>query len=165
MIIRHSSKNDIPKMLEIYETARAFMRSTGNMEQWINGYPSKEVLEKDIENNESYICEKDGEIVGTFVYNIGIDKTYNKIYEGQWLNNKPYGYIHRIAGDGKTKGVGSFCINWAFEKCGNMKIDTHADNKPMQNLLLKLGFKKCGIIYIADGSQRVAFQKEKKVIR
>lgn len=58
MIIRHSLKNDIPKMLEIYETARAFMRSTGNMEQWINGYPSKEVLEKDIENNESYICEK-----------------------------------------------------------------------------------------------------------
>ena len=73
--------------------------------------------------------------------------------------------IFIIAGDGKTKGVGSFCINWAFEKCGNMKIDTHADNKPMQNLLLKLGFKKCGIIYIADGSQRVAFQKEKKVIR
>ena len=94
-----------------------------------------------------------------------IDETYNKIYDGQWLNEKPYGYIHRIAGDGKTKGVGSFCINWAFEKCGNMKIDTHADNKPMQNLLLKLGFKKCGIIYIADGSQRVAFQKEKKVIR
>ena len=158
MIIRHSSKNDIPKMLEIYETARAFMRSTGNMEQWINGYPSKEVLESDIDKNESYICEKDGEVVGTFVYNIGIDETYNKIYDGQWLNNKPYGYIHRIAGDGKTKGVGSFCINWAFEKCGNMKIDTHADNKP---ILLKLGFKKCGIIYIADGSQRVAFQKEK----
>ena len=64
-----------------------------------------------------------------FVYNIGIDETYNKIYDGQWLNNKPYGYIHRIAGDGKTKGVGSFCINWAFEKCGNIKIDTHADNK------------------------------------
>ena len=73
MIIRHSSKNDIPKMLEIYETARAFMRSTGNMEQWINGYPSKEVLENDIDKNESYICEKDGEVVGTFVYNIGID--------------------------------------------------------------------------------------------
>jgi hypothetical protein len=29
----------------------------------------------------------------------------------------------------------------------------------MQNLLIKNGFSKCGIIYLEDGAERLAFQK------
>ena len=56
--------------------------------------------------------------------------------------------------------AGAFCINWAFEKCGNLRIDTHGDNIVMQNLLKKLGFKHSGTIYVEeDNYPRLAFEK------
>jgi RimJ/RimL family protein N-acetyltransferase len=41
----------------------------------------------------------------------------------------------------------------------NIRIDTHRDNAIMQHLLEKNGFVKCGIIYVEDGSPRIAYQK------
>ena len=78
---------------------------------------------------------------------------------GQWLNDKPYGVIHRIASDGKTKGIGSFCVNWVVSQCGNVRIDTHRDNVVMQNMLKKNGFQYCGIIHIENGEERLAYQR------
>ena len=45
------------------------------------------------------------------------------------------------------KVIGAFCINWAIAQCGHLRIDTHGDNKVMQHLLTKLGFRHCGTIY------------------
>ena len=59
------------------------------------------------------------------------------------LNSSIAGVVHRVTGDGSEKGIGAFCINWAFEKCGNLRIDTHGDNIVMQNLLKKLRFNHC----------------------
>ena len=71
-----------------------------------------------------------------------------------------YVTIHRIAGDGSEKGIGAFCINWAFERCRHLRVDTHEDNIVMRNLLTKLGFEYCGIIYVLkDNSPRMAFEK------
>ena len=68
--------------------------------------------------------------------------------------------MHRIAGDGSEKGIGAFCINWAFEQCGHLRIDTHGDNIVMQNLVKKLGFVHCGTIYVEeDNNPRLAFEK------
>jgi RimJ/RimL family protein N-acetyltransferase len=41
----------------------------------------------------------------------------------------------------------------------NLKIDTHRDNIPMQKVLKRNGFSECGIIYIENGDERIAFQK------
>ena len=89
----------------------------------------------------------------------GIDPTYLKIYDGQWKNDAPYGVVHRITSSGKVKGAASFCLDWAFSQCGNLKIDTHENNVVMQNLLKKNGFTYCGRIYVDDGGERLAFQK------
>ena len=152
----------MPRVLEIFDVARKFMRSNGNMNQWVNGYPSADDIMLDINNDRSYVVEdENGELVATFCYFVGTDPTYNEIYNGSWLNDKPYGVVHRIAVEAQTKGTGSFCINWCFEQCGNLKIDTHADNYPMQNMLKKNGFIQCGIIYLESGDERVAFQKSK----
>lgn len=40
----------------------------------------------------------------------------------------------------------------------SIRIDTHADNKTMQHLIEADGFTRCGIIYIADGTPRIAYQ-------
>ncbi|MCR4708773.1 MAG: GNAT family N-acetyltransferase, partial [Clostridiales bacterium] len=64
------------------------------------------------------------------------------------------------ASDGKVKGVGRFCINWAFEQCGHLRIDTHGDNVVMQNMLTGLGFIRCGTIYVVeDNYPRFAYEK------
>ena len=58
------------------------------------------------------------------------------------------------------KGIGSFCINWANEQCGHLRIDTHGDNTVMRSLLEKLGFIPCGTIYVEeDDFPRLAFEK------
>ena len=37
--------------------------------------------------------------------------------------------------------------------------DTHRDNHILQHILKKHGFQYCGIIYLLNGDERLAFQK------
>ena len=96
--IRKTRKEDIPQIKQIFATARQFMASNGNPDQWAPTYPSDEQLLNDINNGDSFVVFSDSrQIVATFVLHAGIDPTYNTIYEGQWLNDAPYATIHRIA--------------------------------------------------------------------
>jgi len=163
MEIRPSRKSDIPRMLEIYARARDFMAETGNPLQWgPSRWPPKELLEADIENDTSYVCCHEGRIVGTFFFAAGenIEPTYRVIYDGAWRDESPYGVIHRLASDGSVKGTGACCLEWAYEQCGHLRVDTHGDNIVMQNLVKKLGFAHCGTIYIVkDPYPRLAYEK------
>ncbi len=153
-------------MMEIYTYARKFMEEHGNPNQWgPTGWPPEELIRRDIREGNSYVCTDDEDnVIGTFffVYGKDIEPTYRNITEGSWIDESPYGVVHRIAGDGSRKGIGTFCISWAFEKCGHLRIDTHGDNTVMQNLLRKLGFRHCGTIYVEeDDYPRLAFEKTK----
>ena len=161
MEIRQTKLEELDQVMAIYTKARQFMAEHGNPSQWGTTKPARAQIASDIEQGKSYVCVENGEIAAVCFYSEGIDKTYVKIYEGQWLNDKPYGVVHRIASAGTVKGAGSFCLNWAFAQCGNLKIDTHRDNVVMQNTLKKNGFQYCGIIYLEDGDERLAFQKER----
>ena len=81
----------------------------------------------------------DNQIAGVFYFNIGPDPTYHNIYEGAWINDEPYGVVHRIASGNRKKGVASFCLNWCLDKWPNIRIDTHRDNIVMQSFLNKMG--------------------------
>ena len=159
MEIRKAEFGDLDRMMEIYADARAYMRDHGNATQWAGGYPSEGRIREDIMAGESYVCVEDGEILGVFCFFIHKDPTYDVIYEGSWLNDKPYGVIHRIAVAKHRRGVASFCYEFALSKCPNLRIDTHRDNIPMQNSLKKNGFTRCGIIHLQNGDPRIAFQK------
>lgn len=164
MKIRHTLEKDLPRIMEIYDYARKFMTKTGNPNQWgVNNWPPEELIREDIAQDRSYVCINDNnEVIGTFCYFYGkdIDPTYLVISNGQWIGNNEYGVIHRLAGDGSQKGIGAFCINWAFEQCGHIRIDTHTDNKVMQKLATKLGFIQCGIIHVQqDNDPRIAYEK------
>lgn len=159
MEIRKAKPSDLPALMLVYNGARKYMRESGNLVQWTKGYPGEAVILNDIQNGNSYVCMDEGRIAGVFSLIFGEDPTYMKIYAGQWQNDRPYGTVHRIAVQSHNKGVASYCLDWCFNKCGNVKIDTHRDNLPMQKLLLKNGFIYCGIIYLPDGSERLAYQK------
>lgn len=159
MQIRKTALNELELIRAIYDEARQYMRDNGNSHQWVNGYPSDELLKKDIAEGISYVCIDQGEIVGVFAFSIGEDETYKKIYDGQWLNEKTYGVIHRLGVSSAKKGVGTVCLDWCFQQIPNIRVDTHEANVPMQKLLMKNGYQKCGIIYVNDGTPRAAFQK------
>lgn len=146
-------------LLNLYKNARMFMSSHNNPTQWGTGYPPQSLLESDILEGCSYVCEEHGQVIATFYYRFGEDSTYRRIYDGQWLDETPYGVVHRITSDGTIRGTASFCLSWALSQCGSLKIDTHRNNHIMQHLLEKNGFTRCGIIYLEDGSERIAYQK------
>ncbi|MBE6054117.1 MAG: GNAT family N-acetyltransferase [Clostridium sartagoforme] len=165
MIFRKSTKKDLNNIMEIIDEAKIFLKSN-KVNQWQNGYPNEEVILRDIENNESYILESNGRTIGTTALSFNGEKTYEKIYEGKWLTNYEYAVIHRIAvtTSSNKRGIGTEIINKVEELCiekgiRSIKIDTHEDNLIMKKLLLKNKYKYCGIIYLLDGSKRVAFEK------
>ncbi|MDO4502632.1 MAG: GNAT family N-acetyltransferase [Coriobacteriia bacterium] len=105
-----------------------------------------------------------GRIDAVFYFAVEEDATYARIDDGAWLNDEPYGVVHRIAVAQGTRGLGTHCILWALDRArqlgagGGLRIDTHAQNAPMHGLLAKLGFTTCGTIYTYDGSPRTAYQ-------
>lgn len=159
MLIRPTTYADIPVLLAIFYYARQQMIWDGNPDQWGDNYPSREQLEEDIRRGVSYVIERDGGVVASFVFVQGEDPTYSLIEDGAWLNDLPYGTIHRIASSGKIKGVFGVVLDWCTAHCANIRIDTHQDNSRMLHLVEKHGFTRCGIIYTRDHSPRIAFQR------
>lgn len=165
MRIRKTTAEDLDSVMELYAQARRFMREHGNPDQWGTAHPPRDMIVEDIRRGCSYVCEEDGELLGTFYLARETEPDYRVIYEGSWLDDEPYGVMHRVACPGRKKGTGTFCLNWCVEHSGgNLRIDTHRDNLPMQHMLEKNGFTRCGIIYMADGGERIAFQKHQKKI-
>ncbi len=162
MKIRQAAGKDLGRIMEIYAYARKFMAENGNGTQWGNNRPSQAAVENDIEAGQSFVGVDDkGKIHFVFAFILGKDPTYAVIENGSWLNEKPYGVIHRIAGDGQVHGVLRECVGFCLDRCDNLRIDTHENNKIMQHLLAKNGFVKCGIIYLENGDPRIAYQKQR----
>ncbi len=162
MFIRLAKEADVKAAESIYESARSFMAQSGNPTQWAGEYPNGYDVRLGIEKGTSYVCEDDGEIVATFHFEANADDpTYCKIYDGEWRNSLPYGVIHRIAVKYHGKGIVDFCFSECFKLISNLKIDTHENNIPMKKCLLRNGFEYCGIIYLANGESRMAYQKSK----
>jgi len=162
MVIRKAAAGELEDIMRIYEEARLFMRSCGNPTQWGDIHPRRGVIEADIENGDLYVCTEEhtpDEILGVFFYKEYDEPTYRLIDGGAWPNDEPYGVVHRLAGSRKAKGIGAACLEWCERRCANIRIDTHRDNAPMRRVLEKAGYSYCGIIYVANGSERLAFQK------
>ena len=162
MIIRPINTSEITKANCIYEMAREFMRQAGNANQWNSAYPGINDIKEGMDGEKSYVCCDGDEIVATFYFETNADDpSYRKIYNGEWKNENPYAVIHRIAVKYHGRGIVDFCFDECFKRFPNLKIDTHKDNIPMQKVLKRAGFEYCGIIYLENGDERMAFQKTK----
>ena len=159
--IRKSTLADLPTILNLRDQAREIMRSYGNIFQWPDGYPRDDMFQKDIELGGSYVMlDEEETIVGTFALLPSPEVTYLKIYNGQWLNDEPYYVIHRIASTPGSHGVLDALLDYCESKVSNIRIDTHEANIIMRKGLEKHGYQYCGIIYLLNGDERLAFQKK-----
>jgi len=154
--VRLAQFEDLSRIEEIYSFARSFMENTGNPNQWGKTNPPVSQLILDIESQRLFVITRDNLIHGVFFFFIGADPTYSEIYNGQWSLARTYGTIHRIAGDG-SGGILKTAVSFCRKHIDYLRIDTHHDNQVMQNAIRKCGFRECGIIYIADGTPRIAY--------
>ena len=161
MLIRKTKPCDLVAVSAIYENAKRFMSDNGNPTQWNDGKPNIDTAREDMERGVGYVAEENGEVLAVFMFSVGEDETYKNIYDGQWQNAEPYAVIHRIAVKEQGRGLIGYCIDECFKICPNLKIDTHRNNIPMQKALIKRGFSYCGIIYLENGDERLAYQKTK----
>lgn len=139
------------------------MRSSGNPTQWgISRYPKAELLEEDIEKRRLFVLMREGRIAAAFMLAEGDEPTYRAIEQGEWKSVKPYLTVHRLASRTGEHGCGKAALEFAAararEKGLDLRIDTHADNAPMLRVIESFGFAYCGIIHVADGSPRRAYQ-------
>ncbi len=157
-MIRLMNKKDMEVVMGIYDYARLFMLKNGNSKQWGDGYPTRNLIEEDLSQERIYVCEDELGVYGVFVFVVGVDETYLDI-EGDWRSDEEYGVIHRIAGNEHAKGMFDECLAYCESRIDYMRIDTHEDNKVMQHLVKKHGFEYCGLIYVRDGSARLAYDR------
>ena len=166
-IIREAKPTDITDIMQVMEAAKKIMRQSGNLHQWADGYPSEAVIISDMEKHGGFVLEEgDGEdqstgrIVGYFAFLPSPEPTYSKLYNGKWLDDvQSYHVIHRIASYPDVHGIFSDVMEFCFSHDANIRIDTHKDNRIMQHNIEKHGFTYCGIIYLANGDERMAYQK------
>lgn len=159
MDIRIAHNDDMAEVMAVLAAAKGIMRASGNDGQWVNGYPSEEVILEDIARGNGFVVLDDGRIVAYFAFIASPEPTYARIYNGAWLNDSlPYHVVHRIGSYPEVHGVFRTVMDWCFERDSNIRIDTHRDNRIMQHCIDRYGFSYCGIIYLESGDERLAYQ-------
>lgn len=159
--IRKAEAGDLDQIMDIYQSARSYMKSCGNADQWGPTYPSEALLLSDIEKGQLFVLVAEDEeerLLGVFAFIIGPDPAYKEIRGEGWLSDLPYGTIHRIASGGRSRGFFKSCLDFCRSKMDHIRIDTHRDNKIMQEHILKNGFSYRGLVNMADGSERLAYE-------
>ena len=155
--VRNAVSSDLPRIEEIYAYARDFMARTGNPNQWGKTNPPHAWLVDDIKKQLLHVICDDQGIHGVFYFYIGEDPTYGSIEDGYWRSTAEYGTIHRIASDG-SGGILRTAVEFCKQHSNHIRIDTHHDNVIMQNAVARLGFQRSGIIHLANGSPRIAYE-------
>lgn len=165
MEFRKAVESDAVRIMDIIRQSQDYLKNCG-INQWQNNYPNRETILDDIRSNRGCVLEKDGMVIGTVAIAFDGEKTYDRIYEGEWLSDCRYAVIHRIAVDSGNKGSGiatemlkyieGMCLN---RDVHSIRVDTHRENASMRRMLEKNGFMYCGTIYLTDKNERVAYEK------
>lgn len=77
-----AKEEDLPRIMEIYDIAKAYMRANGNPNQWNGAYPDPETLRTDMEKQRLYVYKKNGRIHGVFMLLLEEEPTYAYIEDG-----------------------------------------------------------------------------------
>lgn len=164
MEFRKAEIADLSQIIKIIKAAQKYLKEEG-IDQWQNNYPNQQTIKNDIQNNNLFVLQLGNKIRAAAAIIFGRDPFYDQI-EGSWISKGDYGVIHRAAVADEYKGqglMGKFfkkTYQLALKKeVRSIRIDTHQDNSAMLKAVKKEGFKYCGVIYVRDGSKRLAYEK------
>ena len=155
MQVRIAFPDDLEFIEGTYTRARAFMLANGNATQWPDGYPGRIDAEEDIARGHCFLVSDEAGPLAVFSFAAGPDETYAEI-DGAWHSEAEYHVIHRVAAV-RGRGVARAIFSFAAEHTDYLRCDTHEDNAPLRHALESFGFRECGTITVANGTQRVAY--------
>lgn len=149
--------------MTIVRSAQQALRELG-IDQWQDGYPSEEVIAKDIAHGIGYIaCSSDSTILGYEAVVFTGEDTYNQLPNNAWHTPNNYVAVHRLCVDGNIRrhGVAMRLMKFASDEAIKQgitafRIDTHKGNIRMLSMLRKLGFEYVGVVRY-DSGEREAF--------
>jgi GNAT superfamily N-acetyltransferase len=161
---RKAKTTDLQQIWKIIQQAIQRRKADGS-NQWQDGYPNPEVLQKDIKKKEGFVL-MDGEIIlGYCAILINDEPAYANI-EGEWLTNEDFVVFHRVAiaeeflGKGLAQKMIIFIEEFALaNNIFSVKADTNFDNYAMMKIFEKTGYTYCGEIYFRE-SPRKAYEKK-----
>ncbi len=164
MELRKATPADLPAIERLYDEARVVMKAAG-IDQWQDGYPNGASAEADMEAGAGYVLEDGGKILATACLAFGHEPTYDRIEQGAWASEGPYGFLHRVAVSPEAKGKGAAGLFFdelkrqaAQRGVRAIRGDTHRDNRPMRRVMEKAGLACRGVIYVEDGAERLAYE-------
>ena len=167
MNLRKAEISDLDAICRIIGEAQAQMARLG-IDQWQNGYPDSATITADIEGGVALVVESAEGVIAYCAVIFGIEPTYARIDCGKWLtdSDSQYVVVHRlaVADCRKRQGIATKILqqveHLARERgYESFRIDTHHDNLYMQSICSRLGFVRCGVIYVSDGTPRIAYEK------
>ncbi len=154
---RIANLSDLDDLVKIYEDGRRAIASLG-IDQWQDGYPSREIIGDDIKRRGLYVAEIDGRIASVAAFLPPPEPDYDEI-DGEWLTDtNNYAVIHRVASSAAYRGHGaaSALVSKLLELATSdgrecVRADTHRGNGVMQSFLARHGFECCGTVTLSHG--------------
>lgn len=155
---------EIDCVMEIIEDARALLKEEGNG-QWQFGYPTREDLLNDINNNQLYCVIYENKIVSICALTY-YEESYMHLYEGAWKSDYNYIVMHRVAVKKEYRNMGFgkalfevFIDVAKKENIHSLRIDTHENNTLLRHLFDLYGFEYCGKAILPPNKDRVMYEK------
>lgn len=172
--IRKTVPADVEAAEKCLADGKAALASLG-VPQWLGDYPNHLDIEADMAEEASYVAVGgDDTVLAVMALSFTGEETYNQI-DGTWLtesdSHEPrYAVIHRCAISAAAARRGIMTLMFeegeriARERgAESVRIDTHERNIPVQGLVSKLGYTRCGTITLPYPGEvdplRIAFEK------
>ena len=148
--------------MSIISDAQAALRELG-IDQWQDGYPTAEIIERDVESKVGYVYVEDNMVVGYAAIVLTGEIAYKQIDDHVWGTGEDYVVVHRlcVGKDFTRKGIALSLMRKAKELAieagySGFRIDTHRGNVRMLSMMDRLGFEYRGIIHY-DSGERLAY--------
>lgn len=161
-MIRLAEVTDVNAIMTIVGQAQQALAELG-IDQWQDGYPSRQAILDDIACNVGYVAVEDNRVIGYAAIVLTGEEAYKQIDANEWNTSNDYVVVHRLCVSSSVRrsgvaiGLMQHAASLAREHSFSaFRIDTHRGNIRMLAMLQKLGFKPTGIIHY-DSGERVAY--------
>ena len=149
---RRAAAADVPAILALVRRVVPLMHASGNF-QWSTDYPNEGVFQRDIEQQQLWVVELDGEVVGVAALTQDQDAEYA---QADWDVAEAALVTHRLAVDPAAQGKGVALAlmaqaetQAAAQGLRVLRVDTNSENAATQRLFPKLGYRFAGEITLA----------------
>ena len=155
-MIRSAKIPEIPDILRLTRACAKMMEKKG-IYQWNEHYPNSAFFERDIQREELFVMEIEGQLIGSIVISTFMDEEYLPV---EWLTpNRNNIYIHRLAvhpdrqGKGYAQRLMAFAEDRAKERGAvSIRLDTFSQNPRNQRFYEARGYQKLGDIFFPEQS-------------